>query len=147
MFNPTRDDVRRFFCGVRRKLAVAQPLAPMEAIAARWIDAHPEYHALLDDEPRALAEDFRVEHGATNPFLHLSMHLALDEQRSVDQPPGMRAAFDALITRAGSEHGAAHGAMDCLGRIVWEAQRAAMPADAEAISAAYLDCLRRRATA
>lgn len=145
MFNPSRDDVRRFFCGVRRKTTASHPLTPLEAVAACWIDAHPEYHELLDDEPRALGEDFGVEQGTTNPFLHLAMHLALDEQRSIDQPAGMRAAFDALVTRAGSEHDAAHEAMECLGRIVWEARRSALPADGATINAAYLDCLRRRA--
>jgi len=97
------------------------------------------------DEARALAEEFTVERGQTNPFLHLSMHLALEEQLSIDQPPGIGAAFRRLAARAGDEHGAAHEAMECLGEIVWSAQRGALRPDAEAINAAYLDCLHRRA--
>ncbi len=145
MFNPSRDDVRRFFCAVWRKHAEASVLTPLEATALKWIAAHPEYHAWLADEARALAEDFTVERGQTNPFLHLSMHLALEEQLSIDQPPGIVAEFRRLAERAGDEHGAAHEAMECLGEIVWSAQRSALPADAESIGAAYLDCLRRRA--
>lgn len=145
MFNPSRDDVRRFFCDTWRKHRAGEVLMPIEAAALKWILVHPEYHALLADPERALAEEYTVERGTTNPFLHLSMHLALDEQLSIDQPPGIRAAFARLAARAGGEHEAAHEAMECLGRIVWEAQRAVLPADPAAINAAYLDCLQRRA--
>ena len=145
MFNPSRDDVRRFFCATWRKNAEGGVLTPLQAVALKWIAAHPEYHALLDDEARALAEEFTVERGATNPFLHLSMHLALEEQLSIDQPPGIVAVFRRLAARAGDEHGAAHEAMECLGEVVWNAQRGTLPADTAAINAAYLDCLQRRA--
>jgi hypothetical protein len=145
MFNPSRDDVRRFFCAAWRKLASGGVLTPLEAAAAKWIAVHPEYHALLADEAAALAGEFAVEAGRENPFLHLSMHLALEEQLSIDQPPGIAAAFRRLRARAADEHGAAHEAMECLGEIVWGAQRGSLPADAESIGAAYVDCLRRRA--
>ena len=39
----------------------------------------------------------------------------------------------------------AQEAMECLGEIVWGAQRGVLPADTEAIGTAYLECLRRRA--
>jgi hypothetical protein len=146
LFNPSRDDVRRFFCDTWHKHHTGEVLAPIEAEALKWILVHPEYHALLADPERALAEEFTVERATTNPFLHLSMHLALAEQLSIDQPPGIRAAFARLAARAGDEHQAAHEAMECLGRIVWEAQRAALAPDPAAIGAAYLDCLRRRGT-
>jgi hypothetical protein len=145
MFNPSRDDVRRFFCAVWRKHTEGGVLTPLEAAALKWMAVHPEYHALLADEQRALAEEFTVERGQTNPFLHLSMHLALEEQLSIDQPPGIVAAFRRLAGRASHEHDAAHEAMQCLGEVVWNAQRGTLPADTEAINAAYLDCLRRRA--
>lgn len=145
MFNPSRDDVRRFFCATWRRHTGGGVLTPLESVALKWIVAHPEYHALLADEERALAEEFTVERGATNPFLHLSMHLALEEQLSIDQPPGIVAVFRRLAARSGDGHGAAHEAMECLGEVVWSAQRGALPADTAAINAAYLDCLQRRA--
>jgi hypothetical protein len=146
MFNPSRDDVRRFFCAVWRKHREGNVLTPIEATAQKWIAAHPEYHALLEDEERALAEEFSVERGESNPFLHLSMHLALEEQLSIDQPQGIVAAYRRLAERTGSMHDAAHEAMECLGEIVWQAQRSVGPGDTEAIGAAYLDCLRRRSS-
>jgi hypothetical protein len=145
MFSPSRDDVRQFFCAAWRKHNDGSVLTPLEATALKWIAVHPEYHPMLADEARALAEEFSVERGQSNPFLHLSMHLALEEQLSIDQPPGIVAAFRRLAERAGDVHGAAHEAMECLGEIVWSAQRGTLPADTDAINAAYLDCLRRRA--
>lgn len=145
MFNPSRDDVRRFFCATWRKHITSSVLTPLEATALKWIVVHPEYHALLADEARSLHEEFTVERGRTNPFLHLSMHLAIDEQLSIDQPPGIVAVFRQLAARAGGAHDAAHEAMECLGEIVWSAQRGTLSPDPEAMNAAYLDCLRRRA--
>lgn len=146
MFNPSRDDVRRFFCGAWAKRGAGHVLTPLEAVALRWIEEHPEYHALLSNPERALAEEFTVERGTTNPFLHLSMHLALAEQLSIDQPPGVREHFQRLAARTGSEHAAAHEAMECLGAVVWQAQQSSLPADPTAINAAYLECLARRAS-
>lgn len=141
MFDPTQADVRRFFCGTWRKRRDGAPLTPLESIAADWIDAHPEYHDTLADEAAALSADYPVETGRTNPFLHLSMHLAISEQLAIDQPPGIRAAHDRLATRLGSAHDAAHAVMECLGEVVWRAQRNASAPD----GAAYLECVRRRA--
>jgi hypothetical protein len=146
MFNPSREDVRRFFCQARARDQAGEVVTPLEAAALKWIDLHPEYHALLDDMQRALAEDYTVERGATNPFLHLAMHLALDEQAAIDQPPGVRDALAQLTARVGDAHAAAHEAMECLGDIVWQAQRGTLPADIGEINARYVECLRRRAT-
>ncbi|MCS6944063.1 MAG: DUF1841 family protein [Sutterellaceae bacterium] len=146
MFNPSRDDVRRFFCAIWRKRRAGEVLQPIEAAALEWIERHPEYQPLLEDEAAALAAEFPPEEGRENPFLHLAMHLALSEQAAIDQPPGIRALLQRLRERCGDEHAAAHEAMECLGRIVWEAQRALLPPDPAAINAAYLDCLARRAT-
>lgn len=147
LFNPSREDVRRFFCEARRKSCEQLPLTPLESIAARWIDAHPEYHALLDDPERATTEDYSPERGESNPFLHLAMHLALEEQTGIDQPPGIRTLLEQLAARRGDAHDAAHEAMECLGRVICEAQRGTLPADSAAITAAYLECLQRRSTA
>lgn len=144
MFNPSRDDVRQFFCSAWRKRRDGSVMTPLELVAAKWIELHPEYHALLDEGQAALTRDFSIERGESNPFLHLSMHLAIDEQLSIDQPAGIRDVFAQLAARSGDAHEAAHQTMECLGEIVWRTQRAAMPADAAEINALYLECLRRR---
>jgi hypothetical protein len=144
MFNPGRDDVRRFFCEAWRKRGAGELVTPLEAAALRWVDRHPEYHALLDDADAAVSADFSVARSESNPFLHLSMHLAIDEQLSIDQPAGIRELFVRLAARTGGEHEATHEIMECLGRVLWETQRGVLPADAASINEAYLDCLRRR---
>ena len=92
MFQPNQSDVRRFFCAAYAGQRAGAPGDPMAAIAARWIAEHPEYHADLADEATALQAVYTVEGGRTNPFLHLSMHLTIEEQVAIDQPTGIRQA-------------------------------------------------------
>ncbi|PLZ01491.1 DUF1841 domain-containing protein [Burkholderia sp. WAC0059] len=142
MFNPSRDEVRRFFTEAWRKQRAGEILTPLESMAADWIAGHPEYHAALADAGRTVDEDYSPERGQTNPFLHLSMHLAISEQLSIDQPPGIRAAHERLAARLGSAHDAQHEIMECLGETIWEAQRSGMPPDTDA----YLARIERRAS-
>ncbi|MBA5606581.1 DUF1841 family protein [Duganella sp. FT3S] len=140
MFNPSSDDVRRFFCETFRKQRANDILSPIEAMAADWIRHHPEYDDLLSDVEAALARDFSVDSGQTNPFLHLAMHLSIDEQISIDQPPGIREAATALTLRLDSAHDAHHQIMECLGEMIWTAQRSGLPLDGDA----YVESVRRR---
>jgi hypothetical protein len=142
MFAPSQEQVRRFFCEAWAKHLAGQPLTPLEAQAADWVSQHPEYHEDLADVDAAIAAVYTVEAGRTNPFLHLSMHLSITEQVSIDQPRGVKAALDGLAQRLGSLHEAHHVAMDALGEMVWEAQRSGKPFDGEA----YIDRIRMRAS-
>ena len=142
LIQPSQADVRRFFCGVYAKSKTSAPLEPMEMLVSQWIEEHPEYHAELADVDAALAAMHTADPGRENPFLHLSMHLSIHEQISVDQPPGIRDACEALITRLGSVHDAHHMIMECLGEMLWTAQRNGTPPDGEA----YIYCIRQRAS-
>lgn len=139
MFNPSREQVRQFFTEAWRKHRENAILTPLETIAVDWALQHPEYHEDLES-PDALQTDYTVEQGRTNPFLHLSMHLAIAEQLSIDQPPGIRAAYQQLAASRG-EHDAVHVIMECLGQVVWEAQRLGTPFNSDT----YLDLIRRKA--
>jgi hypothetical protein len=142
MFAPSQADVRRFFCEAARKRREALPLTPIETLAADWIAEHPEYDAALADVDAALAAVYDVEDGRTNPFLHLSMHLSITEQIAIDQPRGIKQAYELLAARRGSAHDAQHEVMECLGEMIWASQRSGLPPDGEK----YLECVRRRAT-
>jgi len=142
MFAPSQHDVRRFFCDTHRKRREGLPLTPMETVAADWIDQHPEYHAELSDVEAALAAVYDVDAGRTNPFLHLSMHLSISEQVSIDQPHGIKQAYELLAAKRGSAHEAHHEVMECLGEMMWESQRSGLPPDGHK----YIDGVRRRAT-
>lgn len=141
MFNPSRDEARRFLVDAWRKRREQLPATPLETLAADLVELHPEYHALLADGAEALQREWTPEDGQTNPFLHLSLHLAVAEQLQIDQPPGIKAACAALTARRGDLHAALHDIVECLGETVWRAQRDKTPPD----GAAYLDCIRRRA--
>jgi hypothetical protein len=140
MFNPSRDEVREMFFGAWRKYREGVPLlAGMEAAALDVILLHPEYHAALEAPERYRDRDYTDE---SNPFLHMSLHLALEEQLSIDQPPGIAQRFQVLVSRFRGRHEALHQALECLAETLWRAQRDATPPDA----GAYLSCLERRAS-
>lgn len=140
MFAPTREEARRFFFETWAKYRRGEPLSGLEATALQVISEHPEYHAMLDDPQAYLDRDYGPEGGEMNPFLHLALHLAIEEQLSIDQPPGIRACCQRLAEKMGSEHDARHAVLECLGETIWLAQRSGSAPD----SAAYLDCLERR---
>ena len=143
MFTPTRDEARRFLAEAWRKYRACAPLTTLEQRVVEIVSLHPEYHALLDDADKHLQREWSPEGGAMNPFLHLSLHLAVAEQLAIDQPPGMRAEFERLRDGHGDTHAALHDVLDCLAETVWQAQRTNSPPD----GAAYLECLRRKVPA
>jgi len=142
MFAPTQEQVRRFFCEAWAKSQAGQPLQAIEQLAAGWVAEHPEWHAELADADAAVARDYGEGAVGGNPFLHLSMHLSISEQCSIDQPAGIRPAVELLAARRGDLHTAHHEVMDCLGQMLADAQARRGAPD----GAAYLDCVRRRAT-
>jgi hypothetical protein len=142
MFNPSQDDVRRFFCSVRAKTRAGAPVDALETLAGQWLDEHPEYEPDLADVDAALQKVYDGADGRSNPFLHLSMHLSISEQCSIDQPRGIRQAVELLAARRNSLHDAHHEAMECLGQMLWDSQRAGRPPDGDA----YVACVQRRAT-
>src|SRR6185503_817117 len=138
MFDPSRDEVRELFFGAWRKYREGVPLAGgIESLALDVILQHPEYRSLLEAPQRYRERDYTDE---ANPFLHMRLHLALEEQLSIDQPPGIAHRFQVLVSRFHGRHEALHEALECLAETLWRAQRGATPPDA----AAYLSCLERR---
>ena len=140
MFNPSRDQVRQFFCSAWQKYCAQQPLVGAEVTAAELAARHPEYHTLLAHPDQALQQEWAPEGGQMNPFLHLSLHLAIHEQVSIDQPPGIRAAFEQLRQRL-DVHAAEHVILESLGETIWRAQRNGSTMDA----ASYLEAVQRAA--
>ena len=138
MFDPTREEVREMFFGTWRKYRAGEPLVGIETIALQVILLHPEYHAILDHPERYRDRDYVDE---SNPFLHMSLHLALEEQLSIDQPPGIAGYYQSLQEKCGSKLEAQHDLMECLAEAIWQAQRHNAPLDAEA----YTRCMAQKA--
>lgn len=141
MFNPSRDESRRFLIEAWAKHRAGAPLSDLERIVVRIAAMHPEYHPMLDAPEKFAHRDYRPEAGETNPYLHLSLHLAVAEQLAIDQPPGIRAEFERIRDGRGDEHVALHAVLECLGEVIWSAQRHGTAPDAKL----YLDCLARQA--
>lgn len=140
LFNPTRDDARNFLFESWRKHRTKGLLTPLEDLTAKLIAKHPEYHSLLEDPDRYKNRDYQPEQGETNPFLHLMMHLTIEEQISIDQPSGIRAHFMRLTHKFESEHEAQHRMMDCIGEMILQAQRNRTQPDAQV----YFACLEKQ---
>ncbi len=138
MFGNDRRQMRRFFTAAWNKQQNELPMEPMEQIVASIIQQHPEYHSILEQQDLALEKEYLPEAGETNPFLHMSMHISLQEQVSTDRPPGITTAYRKLIMGSGDTHAADHMMMECLGRMLWEAQRDNRMPDEQA----YLECIR-----
>ena len=134
----SRDEVRQVYLNVWQKMQAGHLLKPMEALIADVIEAHPEYHALLESSEETKSREFTPEQGQTNPFLHMGMHITLREQAGADRPAGIAAIYQRLVSARGLLE-AEHAMMDCLGQILWQAQREHRPPD----EMAYLDCLKK----
>jgi hypothetical protein len=137
VFDPSREQVRDTFFGAWQKYRAGQPLAGIESLALDVILLHPEYHDVLSLPAKYREKDYSDE---SNPFLHMSLHVAIEEQLSIDQPAGIAARFRALVARHGSRHEALHQAIECLAETMWRAQRDSAPPDV----AAYLHCMERK---
>lgn len=140
MFNPSRQDARRFFFDIWSKHKAQETLADLERLTLGILLAHPEYHPIVDNPEQYLEQEWPPELGQTNPFLHMSLHMAIEEQRSIDQPFGIRSLYAQLALRLGDEHAAQHAMMDCLAEMIWQAQRSHTPPDVNV----YLSAVRAR---
>jgi hypothetical protein len=140
MFNPTRDQARQFLYEAWRKRRDGELLTPLEDLTAQLIYKHPEYHELLSAPNNNKDKDFLTGGSEVNPFLHIMMHLSIEEQISIGQPHGIRQQFARLTQKYDSEHEAQHSMMDCLGEMIWQAQRNKTEPDA----AIYINCLEKQ---
>jgi hypothetical protein len=138
LYGQDRRELRAVFFRAWRKHLDAQALEGAERTIVAVALRHPEYHKLLENTETGPERDWLPEQGE-NPFLHLGLHIAIEEQLALDQPHGIRAHYAELCRQAPDEHSAQHRIMECLGETLWQAQRAGMPPDAQS----YLDCLTR----
>ena len=135
-----RASLRRMYAEAWRKHREALPVEPVEDQIIRVVELHPEYAEVLEAGHEALERDYTPEHGRTNPFLHMGLHLAIREQVATDRPAGIADVYRALVQRFGVVHDAEHAMIDCLGEALWQAQRSGRPPD----EFAYLEALRRK---
>ncbi|MBO1926836.1 DUF1841 family protein [Thiomicrorhabdus sp. 6S2-11] len=136
LYTSERDKLRQFYVDTWKKARMGMPMEPMEQLVARVIEMHPEYHMMLENEK--LGNEYKPEDGETNPFLHMGMHLGLQEQVVMDRPAGIKLIYQQLGEKIGDVMKTEHAMMDCLGEMMWQAQRSQSEPD----EAAYLQCLK-----
>lgn len=133
-----RETARRFFIDVWQKKQQAIALEPLEQQIATIIVQHPEYHRVLEDS-EALQHSYLPEDGVTNPFLHMGLHLAVQEQLMTDRPKGILLLYQHGLRRFGDAHELEHRVMQCLAETLWNAQRGnVLPDETD-----YLRCIQK----
>jgi len=123
LFGQNRDQLRGIYVEAWSFYCQGKPLEPLQAQIVAVIEQHPEYHGLLENTDKAVGKDYLPELGETNPFLHMGMHLAIQEQVSTDRPAGIRGLYDQLLAKADDSHELQHKLMECLAEMIWQAQR------------------------
>ncbi len=141
LFGQDRNQIRQFYCEVWRKYRASLPMEPLEDMITGVIVDHPEYHPLLENSEQAMGREYLPEMGESNPFLHMGMHIAIQEQLSTGRPQGIRQCYQAALPRFGTAHELEHRMMECLAEMIWQAQRDGSEPD----EAAYLNCVRQLA--
>lgn len=125
MFSSDRDTLRQTFFAAWKKHKSNLPLEPIEAQLIELILLHPEYQTILDNPEQYQAANFS-EH---NPFLHLSLHLAVREQINTNRPVGIKIIYENLCRKFQDKHVVEHKMLECLGQVLWDAQREGKMAD------------------
>ena len=139
MFPQDRSQLRQMFFDAWQKHTNKQAMEPLEQLIAAIAEQHPEYHEVLTKQDSHLDKDYTPEMGQTNPFLHMAMHISIQEQLGTQRPTGIIELYQSLLVRFGDPHEVEHHMMECLGQMIWQAQRNnTVPSDET-----YLDCLRK----
>ncbi len=124
MYDVNTHDVRRYFGHVWQNRLNPLQLDALQQKALRIIEAHPEYQTYLEHIEDYLDKNWTPEQGETNPFLHLSLHLSIQEQVGIDQPFGIRAIHQKLVGMHNDSWVKAEDEMmEALVETIWQAQR------------------------
>ena len=136
MLGQDRTELRQMFFTAWKKHQSKQIMEPLEAVVAKIIELHPEYHTLLENQD-SLDKDYTPEMGQTNPFLHMAMHISIQEQLSTKRPTGIEQIHQSMLSKIKDPHETEHIMMECLGKMLWEAQSQNRTPDEND----YLNCL------
>lgn len=141
MLTSDRSQLRQTYLTAWRKARSGEPLGAVERQIVDVARQHPEYHSLLEQGEAALEQDWLPDGGETNPFLHMSLHIALQEQIATDRPAGIRRLYQRMLEAClGDVHSAEHRLLDCLAEELWKVQRDGRPFRDKS----YLKCIKRQ---
>ena len=119
MFSQDRSKQREFLAKSWQKHINAEILEPLEVQLALIVQKHPEYHALIND----INLEYFPEQGKTNPFLHINLHLALQDQLTLNQPTGINDIYKKLVVIHSDTHEVEHMMMECIAEMIFNSQK------------------------
>ena len=135
MITKDRFEQRKFLAQAWQRYQSNNKLEPLEYQLAKIIERHPEYQDIIKN----LKDEYFPEQGKTNPFLHINLHLSLQDQLSLDQPNGIQKIHNALLTKMKDAHQVEHIMMEQIAEMIFISQKYNKPMDLEN----YLESLKK----
>ena len=127
MFSSDRSAQRKFLAKSWEKYKANQLLEPLELQLAKIIEKHPEYQEIINN----LDTEYFPEQGKINPFLHINLHLSLQDQLSLDQPKGIKEIYNSLVKKINDTHRVEHIMMEQIAEMIFNSQKNNKPMDQE----------------
>ena len=127
MFSSDRSAQRKFLAKSWEKYKANQILEPLELQLANIIAKHPEYQEIINN----LDTEYFPEQGEMNPFLHINLHLSLQDQLSLDQPKGIKEIYNSLVKKIKDIHRVEHIMMEQIAEMIFISQKNNKPMDQE----------------
>jgi len=119
VFTSDRSKQRQYLKQAWEKYTRQDQLEPLELQLAKIVEKHPEYHDLIKN----LDSEYFPEQGNTNPFLHINLHLTLQDQLTMDQPKGIKGIHNRLLVKIKDEHEVEHMMMEHIAEMIFNAQK------------------------
>jgi len=127
VFSSDRTAQRKFLAKSWEKYKAKQLLEPLELQLAKIIEKHPEYQEIINN----LDTEYFPEQGKINPFLHINLHLSLQDQLSLDQPNGIKEIYNSLVKKIKDTHRVEHIMMEQIAEMIFNSQKNNKPMDQE----------------
>jgi hypothetical protein len=127
VFSSDRSAQRKFLAKSWEKYKANQLLEPLELQLAKIIEKHPEYQEIINN----LDTEYFPEQGKINPFLHINLHLSLQDQLSLDQPKGIKKIYNSLVKKIKDTHRVEHIMMEQIAEMIFNSQKNNKPMDQE----------------
>ena len=127
MFSSDRSAQRKFLAKSWEKYKANQLLEPLELQLAKIIEKHPEYQEIINN----LDTEYFPEQGKINPFLHINLHLSLQDQLSLDKPKGIKKIYNSLVKKIKDTHRVEHIMMEQIAEMIFNSQKNNKPMDQE----------------
>ena len=127
MFSSDRSAQRKFLAKSWEKYKANRLLEPLELQLAKIIEKHPEYQEIINN----LDTEYFPEQGKINPFLHINLHLSLQDQIGLDQPKGIKEIYNSLVKKIKDTHRVEHIMMEQIAEMIFNSQKNNKPMDQE----------------